>query len=138
MEDRARELIAKGRRSKLPKLMTRKQRDRFTSSIWGEALEQGDELATELIDEAVGALGAGIASAVNLLDVQAVIIGGGIGLRLGEPYVRRIEKAMHKHLFPGREPLDVHLAGLGDLGGAIGAALLVTPPARARAAPKRA
>jgi hypothetical protein len=32
----------------------------------------------------------------------------------------------------------VHLAGLGDLGGAIGAALLVTPPARARAAPKRA
>ena len=138
MEDRARKLIAKGRRSKLPKLMIRKQHDRFTSSVWGEALEQGDELATELIDEAVGALGAGIASAVNLLDVQAVIIGGGLGLRLGEPYVRRIEKAMHKHLFPGREPLDVHLAGLGDLGGAIGAALLVEPPVRARSAPARA
>src|SRR5213076_611913 len=62
------------------------RRDRRTSGIWERALEMGDKLARELIDEAVEALGAGIASAVNLLDVEAVIIGGGIGVRLRQPY----------------------------------------------------
>ena len=31
---------------------------------------------------------------------------------------------MHKHLFNDDRPPDVHVAALGDLGGAIGAALL--------------
>ncbi len=135
LETRARRRIADGTRSKLPKIMKRKKHDRFTSAVWGEALEQGDKLATELIDGAVAALGAGIASAVNLLDVDAVIIGGGLGVRLGEPYVQKIEHAMAGHLFPGHQPPAVHLAGLGDLGGAIGAALLVR---RVRARPQRA
>ena len=39
-------------------------------------------VATMLIDRAVEALGAGIASAVNLLDVEAVVIGGGLGRAL--------------------------------------------------------
>jgi glucokinase len=132
METRARKMIAKGAASKLPEIMKRKRRDRFTSSVWAEALDRGDEVATELIDGAVVALGAGIASAVNLLDVEAVIIGGGLGSRFGVPYVRRIEHAMRKHLFAGHELPDVHPAALGDLGGAIGAALLVGPPGRAR------
>jgi glucokinase len=72
----------------------------------------------------VKALGVGIASAVNLLDVEAVVIGGGLGTRLGEEYVRRIEQAMKPHLFVPERPPAVHIAGLGDLGGAIGAALL--------------
>jgi glucokinase len=71
------------------------------------------------------ALGAGIASAVNLLDVEAVIIGGGLGVRFGEPYRERIAAAMAPHLFNDSRPPAVHLAGLGDLGGALGAALLV-------------
>ena len=54
-----------------------------------------------------------------------MIIGGGLGVRFGEPYVQRIEQAMGQHLFPGHQPPAVHLVGLGDLGGAIGAALLV-------------
>ena len=77
------------------------------------------------------ALGAGIASAVNLLDVEAVIIGGGLGVRLGDPYAKRIAKEMHPHLFADTRPPDVHVAALGDLGGAIGAALLVEPSLRA-------
>jgi glucokinase len=125
MERRARRLAAKGRRTKLFKLMEERGRDRLTSAIWGRALEHDDELAHELIAEAVQALGAGIASAVNLLDVPAVIIGGGLGVRFGEAYVRRIEKAMAPHLFVGHHPPDVHLVELGDLGGALGAALLV-------------
>jgi glucokinase len=65
---------------------------------------------------------------VNLLDVEAVIIGGGLGVRLGEPYARRIADAMLPHLFADDNPPAVHVAALGDLGGAIGAALLVGAP----------
>ena len=36
----------------------------------------------ELIDEAMAALGAGVASANNLLDVEAIILGGGLGTAL--------------------------------------------------------
>ena len=125
MEARARKLIEKGKKSDLPKIMREKQHERFTSAVWADAVEHEDKLATKLIDEALKALGAGIASAVNLLDVEAVLIGGGLGVRFGEPYVERIHEAMKPHLFPGHQPPQVHLVGLGDLGGALGAALLV-------------
>jgi glucokinase len=100
--------------------------------VWARALERKDKLATELINEAVDALGAGIASACNLLDVEVVIIGGGLGVRLGEPYVKRIRKAMMPHVFNDANPPDVLPAGLGDAGGAIGAALLAKPKATRR------
>ena len=74
--------------------MSKRGNDRLTSSIWERALRHGDPLAEELIDDAVKALGAGVASAVNLLDIEAVVIGGGLGVRLGEPYVERIRKRM--------------------------------------------
>jgi glucokinase len=104
--------------------MKHRGRTRLTSSIWGQALQQDDALATELIARAVAALGAGIASAVNLLDVEAVIIGGGLGVRFGQPMAERISTEMHPHLFNDTRPPAVRVAGLGDQGGAIGAALL--------------
>ncbi len=58
--------------------------------MWADAVEQGDHLAVSLIERAVKALGAGIASAVNLLDVEAVVIGGGLGVRFGQPMAERI------------------------------------------------
>ena len=125
MERRARKLHDDGRETRLFEIMEKRGRDRLTSGVWARALEAEDPVAGELIDEAIKALGAGIASAVNLLDVEAVIIGGGMGVRLGEPYVDRIRSAMHPHLFVDTDPPAVHLAALGDLGGAIGASLLV-------------
>jgi len=124
LEARAREKHAEGHKTDLFKLMERHDRTRLTSGIWARALEHGDKLATELIDEAVAALGAGIASAVNLLDCEAVVIGGGLGVRFGEPMVARIAEAMQPHLFVDERPPAVKLVALGDLGGAVGAALL--------------
>jgi glucokinase len=128
MEARARRLSERGRSTTLFEIMEERGRDRLTSGVWARALAQGDALAEELLERAVKALGAGVASAVNLLDVEAVVIGGGLGLRLGEPYVERIRAAMMPHLFADDRPPAVELSALGDLGGAIGAALLV--PAR--------
>jgi glucokinase len=118
----------KGRHTDLFKLMKEHDRTRLTSGIWARALEHGDKLAIHVLDRAVKALGAGIASAVNLLDVESVIIGGGLGVRLGDPYAERISDAMQPHLFADSRPPQVHVAALGDLGGAIGAALLVEGP----------
>ncbi|MGZ4168315.1 MAG: ROK family protein [Solirubrobacteraceae bacterium] len=125
MELRARREVDKGAKTDLFKLMKQRGRSRLTSSVWGNALQQGDPLATELIDRAVHALGAGIASAVNLLDVEAVVIGGGLGVRFGQPMAERIATEMHPHLFNDSRPPAVRVAGLGDVGGAMGAALLV-------------
>jgi glucokinase len=125
LERRAHKLAAKGRHTDLFEIMRKRGRDRLTSGVWARALTNGDALARQLIEEAIVALGAGVASAVNLLGVEAVIIGGGMGVRLGEPYARRVEAAMMPHLFLDEDPPAVHLAALGDLGGAIGASLLI-------------
>jgi len=127
MEARARrQHEEKGVPTDLFKLMRDRGRTKLTSAVWAKALDRGDKLTTELIDEAVEALGAGIASAQNLLDAEAIVIGGGLGVRLGEPFVRRIRKAMAPHLFNDTHPPDILVAALGDLGGALGAALLVS------------
>ena len=125
MEARARELVDEGRKTVLFEIMEERGRVRLQSGIWSRALDRGDKLAEELIDRALTALGVGVASAVNLLDVETVVIGGGLGTRLGEPYVEKIRERMLPHLFVSDRPPAVRLAALGDLGGAIGAALLV-------------
>jgi glucokinase len=125
MELRARREHKRGRKTDLFKIMEKRGRTRLTSGVWARALDHGDELAEELIERALAALGAGIASAVNVLDVETVVVGGGLGTRLGEPYVERIREAMQPHLFVDDKPPRVALAELGDLGGAMGAGLLV-------------
>jgi glucokinase len=125
MEARARRAVEKGQRTQLFTLMEKAGRNRLTSGVWAKALARRDPLATRLVERAIAALGAGIASAVNLLDLEAIVIGGGLGSRLGPPYAKRIERAMMPHLFVPERPPAVHVAALGDLGGAIGATLLV-------------
>jgi glucokinase len=124
MEARARELVRKGDETNLFAIMEKRGRERLTSGIWARALVRHDRMAQRLVDRAIEALAAGIASAVNLLDVEAVVLGGGLGVRLGDPYRYRIEQAMLPHLFADDRPPPLLLAQLGDLGGAIGAALL--------------
>ncbi|HWH09702.1 MAG TPA: ROK family protein [Solirubrobacteraceae bacterium] len=125
MEIRARELADKGHETELFELMAKRGRTRLTSGIWARALKRSDPLAEKLVGRAIAALGAGVASAVNLLDVEAVVIGGGLGDRLGQPYADRIAAAMQPHLFADARPPAIVVSSLGDLGGALGAAMLV-------------
>lgn len=126
MEARARHLHDdKHRKTALFDIMRDRGRDRLTSGIWSRAADRGDALALELLEEAVASIAAAAASAVNLLDPEAVVIGGGLGVRFGEPWVARIRAAMLPNLFRDDDPPAIVLAALGDLGGALGAALLV-------------
>jgi glucokinase len=123
IEARARRRHSRGQRTVLFQIMERDGSGRVTSGIIAQALKKGDPLTTTLVEEAVQALGAGIASAQNLLDVEAVILGGGLPDKLGPPFVERVETAMRPHVFAvGRSP-DVLPSALGDLSGAVGAAV---------------
>jgi glucokinase len=126
MEAEARRQHEEGQKTDLFKLMEKHGKPRLTSGIWERALDHGDHLAEKLIERAVEALGTGVASAVNLLDPEAVIIGGGLGVRFGERLIDPLMAEMRKHLFLDEKPPAVRVASLGDLGGAIGASLLVS------------
>src|SRR6266542_3409846 len=124
MEARARKLAKKGQRTVLFDIMKKKGRTRLSSGVWARALKKKDKMARSLIDDAVWALGIALASAQNLLDLEAIIIGGGLGDRLGRPFIDRIAAAMEPRLFvPDNRP-KVLGTELGDLSGAIGAAVL--------------
>src|ERR1700722_8042310 len=127
MEAKAKRLVEKGHHTDLFKIMQERGRQTLSSGVWAHALHHEDKLAQRLIERAVQALGSGVASAVNLLDVEMVLLGGGLGLRFGEPMLERISAAMKPHLLKDDNLPALRLASLGDLGGALGAALLCEP-----------
>jgi glucokinase len=124
MEAEARRQHEEGVKTDLFKLMEKHEKPRLTSGIWERALDANDHLAEDLIHRAIEALGTGIASSVNLIDPEAIIIGGGLGVRFGDRFMEPLTKEMGKHLFLDEKPPAVRVASLGDLGGAIGASLL--------------
>jgi predicted NBD/HSP70 family sugar kinase len=125
MEARARHLHERGQPTNLFDLMRKANRDRLTSGVWERALREDDRLAAELIEDAYDAIAAACGSVVNLLDIDGVVLGGGLGTRFGASATERIREKMRQHIFnPTRDP-PVRPAELGDDGGAVGAALLV-------------
>ena len=124
MERRARHLVKRGQKTDLFRIMEKNGRTRLSSGVFARALEQGDKLAKKLIDDAAWALGIAIASAQNLLDLEAIIVGGGLGDRLGQPFVDQIVEQMTPYLFVADKPPVVLRTELGDLSGAVGAAVL--------------
>src|SRR5947209_3834575 len=136
MEARARAKHERGTKTELFEIMRHRGRDRLTSGVWERAVDGGDHLAHRLLERAVRALGTGIASAINMLDVEAVVLGGGLGVRFGARYLQDIEREMVRHLFHDSKPPKLFVTELGDDGGGLGAAMLVPEhPQPARAEP---
>jgi glucokinase len=99
-----------------------------------DAARGGDARATGVVRAAGAALGAAIAFAVNLVDPQAVVIGGGVGLNSDE-YRAALERAMRSQIWH-REARDVPLvdAELGPDAGVVGAACAALDHTRVGAA----
>lgn len=96
---------------------------RMKSSTWEKALEADDHVARSIIADAADAMAAAIASAIALVDLELVVLGGGMAERLGEPFRADLEKRIERRAFAGAAA-SVRAAALGDVGGALGAALL--------------
>ncbi|HEV3232335.1 MAG TPA: ROK family protein [Candidatus Dormibacteraeota bacterium] len=129
IEAEARLRVRKGKKTILFDVMKERKRDRLSSGTIATAIERGDKLAIELVDDAVWAMGIALANAQNLLDLEAIIIGGGLGDRLGRPFIDRVGGAMAPHLHVPESPPAMLGTELGDLSGAVGAALLALPAA---------
>lgn len=121
LERRARGLHSRGEPSLL---VSSAGEGPIKSRLWKEALDEGDQLAARLIDEASEALAAALATAVNLLDVEMVVLGGGMAERLGPVFRDDVSQRLAGRTFAGRE-VPIRTAETGDSSGALGAALLV-------------
>jgi glucokinase len=124
MQQKAERLVAAGERTVLFDLMAKQGRGRMTSGVIERALAHGDAMAERVISRAVWALGLALSSSQSLLDVEAMIIGGGLAERFGQPFIDRIAAEMGTTLFHADDPPVMLPAALGDLSGAIGAAVL--------------
>lgn len=128
MTESARAMVDAGRTTSLFDIQADKGKDKATSSVWTAALDDGDAVATELFDDAIAVLGIGVANVLNLLDVDRVIIGGGMAEKMGQPLADRIAEAARGNALRPPEDGQVVAAALGDDSGLVGAAAV----ARAR------
>lgn len=89
----------------------------------GIAARGGDTRAIELIESGGEAVGAAIGFAVNLLDPEAIVLGG--GLALNEPrYRAAVERGLRRVIWsPNAIDLPLIDAQFGEKAGVIGAAL---------------
>jgi len=89
------------------------------------AAEQGDPLATELLESAFAYLGLGVASLVNVLNPACVVVGGGLSA-LGERLLGPIRAAITSHANSvASRAVSVRSAALGSAVGVLGAAALI-------------
>lgn len=84
---------------------------------------EGDPEAAYVVSTAGTALGAGIAGIVNLLDPQAVIVGGGLGLAGGLFWSRLVATTQENVWAEASRGLPIQPARLGADAGIVGAAL---------------
>jgi glucokinase len=88
------------------------------------AAARGDAAATKLVDHMADRLGALLAVAVNLINPEAVVVGGGVS-QAGEPLFSRLGRALERYaLASHRTGLRLVPAALGERAGVIGAGLL--------------
>lgn len=118
LEERARELHAAGRKTQL---VERADDKAMKSKVFSRAYEDGDDVAVELIDEGLQMLAIAVANVLVVVDVTTVVIGGGLGERLGPVVVERLETGLADLHYAGAAPTIVE-ASLGDHAGALGAA----------------
>jgi glucokinase len=133
LERRAREAHARGRAT----LLVDQAGDApMKSKVVSKALADGDELAHELVADAADALAIAIGNTAALLDVHRFVVGGGLGERLGRPFLDQVLGSDHFGGF-GPASVELRLAERLDDAGVVGAAMLalgpIGPPARGAA-----
>ncbi len=116
--------IKAGRASLIPEIMGKDSRERMTSGALAEAWEKGDPLVREVIGRSQFYLGLAVASLVNLVDPELIVLGGGVVEALGEKYLEPIRWTAYQNFINKRGATDVKIvpAQLGDLAGILGAA----------------
>lgn len=126
MEREVRAAIKQGAKSCVLELMKERNKERMTSSIIVRALKKKDRVMRGVLRQTQYYLGILVASVVNMMDPQCVVIGGGVAERLQEDFVGPIRKTARKYFLCQRDAAKVKIvaARLGDNAGALGAVVL--------------
>jgi glucokinase len=123
--------VAKGRRTILTKMVPDGDLQQLGSSALAEAYRAGDALTVKMVKRTARYCGIAVASLLNLLNPEMVVLGGGVVEALGADYVNRVIKAARKRTFDAAlKDVKIVPAKLGDDAVLLGAASL----ARERAA----
>jgi N-acetylglucosamine kinase len=85
--------------------------------------DAGDTAAAETLGRLVGKFGEAIAAVINILDPDAIVIGGGVG-NVDRLYTDETRAAIERHLFNPELRTEILRPELGDSAGVFGAALL--------------
>jgi len=90
----------------------------------GRAARAGDRLALALVEEVGDYLGTALANAVELLDPERIVIGGGVS-GIGRPLLKAVRRSVFRRTqaLPGRN-LDIVFSELGIEAGIVGASRL--------------
>jgi glucokinase len=97
--------------------MLERDHARATEEITGEVVarraQQGDPIAQEVMDEAAKILGEGLGAAINLMNPQRVVLGGGV-TKSGERYWRIVRETARAYAILPATRVDIQPAALGD------------------------
>ena len=98
--------------------------EQITPRVLHEAATQGDELAQDVLAWAGHKLGCVLGSAVNLLDIRTIVVGGGVSAA-GDYILGPARDVLPRFITPGlRDDLHVHREELGNEASLLGAARL--------------
>lgn len=126
IERNIRRALDAGQPSIVPELMAQQKRTDMSASVLGDAYDARDPVTVEAVQQAQYYLGILIGACVNLLDPEAVIVGGGVLERFGDPYLEPVRRIAVQHYINDDQVDRVKIvrAELGDHSGALGAAVL--------------
>jgi len=118
---RARERLNRDSTSSLSRLALNKT---FTADDVAHQAKEGDDFALMMIERTGKYIGTGVASVINLLNIELVVLGGGVmdaGTLILNPIIQEVKRRAFQPCF---EATEVVAAKLGLDGAPIGAALL--------------
>jgi glucokinase len=123
----AKEAVAAAASGKSPGLIKDAGTDfrKYRSGVLEAALKRRDPAVVRAVDRSAFWTGVGLANLANVLDPEAIVLGGGLISRLGEAYLKRAAESMSAHLLSGiAKDVRILRSALGDLAVAAGAAIL--------------
>lgn len=94
------------------------------SGMLSRAVADGDELVTEVVRDAARYLGFGLASVINVVNPQRLILGGGVIEAVDLMFEVAAETARREALPVAGRGIEIVRAGLGDNSGVVGAAMI--------------
>jgi glucokinase len=120
---RTRERLYRDRTSSLSRLAIPRNRE-LTAEDIAHAAKEGDEMAQVMMERTGMFLGIALAAVINLLNVEMIVMGGGV-MEAGDLILKPTVKEARRRAFPPSfNSCDIVIAKLAPSAGLIGAALL--------------